>query len=350
MTDPPGAPTGRTFASDNWAPAHPAVLAALAAANEGHVPAYGYDPWTEGAVARFRALLGDDVAVFPVFNGTAANILCLEALLRPYEAVICADTAHIATDECGAPERYLGSKLLTVATSDGKLTPQLAATRLRGLGDEHHAQPRAVSITQSTELGTVYTAAEVRALADWAHEHGLTLHMDGARIANAAAALGLGLRAATRDLGVDALSFGGTKNGAVGAEAVVLFRPGLADSMLFRRKQGMQLASKLRYPSAQLSALLDGDLWLANGRRANAMAARLATAVADVPGVELTQPVQANAIFVRLPAAAIPRLQQHAFFHVYDEQTGLCRWMTAWDTAEADVDAFAAAVRAELAG
>lgn len=344
------APPLRHFASDNWTPAHPAVLAALAAANDGPAQAYGYDPWTEAAVARFRALLGDDTAVFPVFNGTAANVLCLEALLRTHEAVICADTAHIATDECGAPERHLGSKLLTVAAPDGKLTPELAATRLRGLGDEHHAQPRVVSITQSTELGTVYSPAEVRALADWAHANGLALHMDGARIANAAASLGLGLRAATRDLGIDALSFGGTKNGAVGAEAVVLFRSELAELLLFRRKQGMQLASKLRYASAQLSALLDGDLWLENARHANAMAARLAAGVAGVPGVDLAQPVQANAIFVRLPLAAIPRLQQHAFFYVFDEPTGLCRWMTAWDTSEADVDSFAAAVRAELAG
>ena len=340
----------KPFASDNWAPAHPAVLAAVAAANEGPARAYGYDPWTEGAVARFRALLGDDVSVFPVFNGTAANVLCLEALLQPHEAVICAESAHIANDECGAPERYLGTKLLTVATPDGKLTPALAGTQLRGLGDEHHVQPRVVSVSQSTELGTVYAPAELRALADWAHEHGLFLHVDGARIANAAASLGLGLREATRDLGVDALSFGGTKNGALGAEAVVLFRPELAARLLFQRKQAMQLASKLRYAGAQLDALLDDGLWLRNAGQANAMARRLADAVAGLPGVELVQPVQANALFVRLPAALIPWLQARAFFHVWDEPAGVCRWMTAWDTSAADVDAFAAAVRAELAG
>ena len=340
----------KPFASDNWAPAHPAVLAAIAAANDGPARAYGYDPWTDGAVARFRALLGDDVTVFPVFNGTAANVLCLEALLRPHEAVICSEAAHITSDECGAPERYLGAKLLTVATPDGKLTPTLAETRLRGRGDEHHVQPRVVSVAQSTELGTVYSGAELRALADWAHAHGLFLHVDGARIANAAASLGLGLREATRDLGVDALSFGGTKNGALGAEAVVLFRPELAARMLFQRKQAMQLASKLRYASAQLDALLTDGLWLRNAAQANAMARRLADAVTGLPGVELVQPVQANALFVRLPTAAIPRLQARAFFHVWDEPAGVCRWMTAWDTTPADVDAFAAAVSAELAG
>lgn len=339
----------KPFASDNWAPAHPAVLAAAAAANEGPAPAYGNDPWTQSAAARFRALLGDDVAVFPVFNGTAANVLCLEALLQPHEAVICAESAHVASDECGAPERYLGSKLLTVTAPDGKLTPALAETRLRGIGDEHHVQPRAVSVSQSTELGTVYSAAELRALADWAHAHGLFLHVDGARIANAAASLGLGLREATRDLGVDALSFGGTKNGALGAEAVVLFRPELAARLPFQRKQAMQLASKLRYAGAQLDALLADGLWLRNAEHANAMARRLADAVAGIPGIELVQQVQANALFVRLPAPLIPRLQARAFFHVWDEQLGICRWMTAWDTTAADVDAFAAAARAESA-
>ena len=340
----------KPFASDNWAPAHPDVLAAVAAANEGPARAYGYDPWTEAATARFRALLGDDVTVFPVFNGTAANVLCLEALLRPHEAVICTEAAHITSDECGAPERYLGAKLLTVATPDGKLTPALAETRLRGRGDEHHVQPRVVSVAQSTELGTVYSPAELRTLADWAHAHGLLLHVDGARIANATASLGLGLREATRDLGIDALSFGGTKNGALGAEAVVLFRPELAALMLFQRKQAMQLASKLRYAGAQLDALLTDGLWLRNAAHANAMALRLAAAVTGIPGVELVHPVQANALFVRLPLAAIPRLQARSFFYVWDGQTGVCRWMTAWDTSAADVDEFAAAVRAELAG
>lgn len=341
-------PAAKSLASDNWTPAHPDVLAALTAANTGDAPAYGYDAWTDALRATIRAELGDDASIFPVFNGTAANVLCLEALLHPHEAVICAATAHIATDECGAPERHLGSKLLTVDTPNGKLTPELAATRLRGRGDEHHVQPRVVSITQSSELGTVYSPAEVRALADWAHEHGLFLHMDGARIANAAAALGLGLRAATGDLGIDALSFGGTKNGAIGAEAAIFFRPELAELMLFRRKQSMQLASKLRYASAQLSALLAGDLWLENARHANAAAARLARAVEGLPGLEIAQPVQANALFVRLPLASIPRLQEHTFFYVYDEVTGLCRWMTAWDTTDADIDSFADVVREEL--
>lgn len=344
----PASPPLRPLASDNWSPAHPAVLAAVAAANGGPAPAYGADPWTQAAIARFQELLGGDVAVLPVFNGTAANVLCLEALLRPHEAVICAESAHIATDECGAPERHLGSKLLTVPAPGGKLTPEAAATALAGVGSEHHVQPRAVSVTQSTELGTVYSPDELRALADWAHGHGLLLHVDGARIANAAAALGLGLREATRDLGVDAFSFGGTKNGALGAEAVVLLRPELAAAARFQRKQAMQLASKQRYAGAQLLALLEDDLWLANARHANGMARRLADGVAGLPGVTLAHPVEANAVFVQLPAPAIPRLQERAFFHVWNAKAGVCRWMTAWDTSAEDVDAFVAAVRDEL--
>ncbi|MEA2340939.1 MAG: threonine aldolase [Solirubrobacteraceae bacterium] len=338
------------FASDNYAPAHPDVLAAVVAANEGHAGSYGADPWTARAVECLRGHLGAEAEVFLVFNGTAANVLCLQALLRPYEAVICAESAHIAVDEGGAPERILGSKLIAVPTPDGKLTPELVDQRIVRLGDEHAVQPKVVSIAQTSELGTRYELDEVRALADLAHARGLLLHVDGARIANAAAALGVGLREATADLGVDALSLGATKNGALGAEAVVLFDRAHAEGFPWWRKQTMQLASKMRYAAAQLEALFAGDLWLRNAAHANAMAQRLAAAVADVPGVRIVRPVQANAVFAVLAPAVTRRLQERFAFYVWDELTGEVRWMCSWDTTEADVDAFAAAVADEAAG
>jgi threonine aldolase len=341
MTERPG------FASDNHAGVHPDVLSAVAAANEGHAAAYGGDPWTTRAVQRFREHFGSAVQAFPVFNGTAANVLCLETLTQPWQAIVCARTAHLHVDECGAPERA-GRKLLVADTRDGRLTPELVEPLLVRIGDEHVVQPRVISITQSTELGTVYTPAAVTALADWAHAHDMVLHVDGARLCNAAAALGVPLRALTTDAGVDALSFGATKNGAMGAEAVVLLRDELADGFLFRRKQAMQLGSKMRYISAQLDALLTDDLWRRNAEHANAMATRLADGVRGAPGLTITQPVEANAVFAILDPAVTERLQQDWPFYVWDEGTGEVRWMAAWDTAPEDVDAFAAAVRAAL--
>jgi threonine aldolase len=335
------------FASDNHAGAHAQVIAAVAAANDGHAPAYGGDPWTDRAAARFREHFGPGARAFPVFNGTAANVLCLVALTQPWQGVVCARTAHLNVDECGAPERA-GRKLLTVETPDGRLTPELIEPLLVRIGDEHVVQPRVVSITQSTELGTVYRAEAVAALADWAHGHGMLLHVDGARLCNAAASLGLPLRALTTDAGVDALSFGGTKNGLLGAEAVVLLRGDVGDGLKYLRKQTMQLASKMRYISAQLDALLAGDLWERSAAHANAMARRLAAGVRDAPGVRITQPVDANGVFAILPSDATERLQRDWPFYVWDEATGEVRWMTAWDTAPEDVDAFAAAVRAEV--
>jgi threonine aldolase len=282
-----------------------------------------------------------------VFNGTAANVLCLETLTQPWQAVVCARTAHLHVDECGAPERA-GRKLLIVDTPDGRLTPELVEPLLVRIGDEHVVQPRVVSITQSTELGTVYTPDAIAALAQWAHAHGLLLHVDGARLCNAAAALGVPLRALTTDAGVDAVSFGATKNGAMGAEAVVLLRDDVGDGFRYRRKQAMQLASKMRYISAQLDALLSDELWLRNAEHANAMARRLADAVGGVSGVRITQPVEANAVFAILDPAVTERLQQDWPFYVWDEGTGEVRWMTAWDTVPEDVDAFAGALRAAL--
>jgi threonine aldolase len=337
----------RAFASDNQAGVHPEALAAIAAANEGHAPSYGHDAWTARMEERFREHFGPTTRAFPVFNGTAANVLCIEALTQAWEAVICARTAHLHVDECGAPERA-GRKLLIADAPDGRLTAELIAPLVVRVGDEHVVQPRVVSITESTELGTLYRPEEIAALADWAHDRGMLLHVDGARLCNAAAALDVPLRALTTDVGVDALSFGGTKVGLLGAEAVVLLREGLGEGFLYRRKQAMQLASKMRYVAAQLDTLLAGDLWLRAAAHANAMARRLADAVGELDGLRITQPVHANAVFAILDPAATERLQRDWPFYVWDEHTGEVRWMTAWDTQPEDVDAFAAAIRSEL--
>jgi threonine aldolase len=332
------------FASDNYAGAHPAALEAIAAANEGWACAYGDDEWTARLRERLRELLGD-VETFPVFNGTGGNVTALSAVLRPYEAVICPETAHINVDECGAPERIAGAKLVDVPTTDGKLTPELLRSRLTGFGDQHHVQARVASISQSTELGTVYAPEEITALAETAHEAGLLLQMDGARLANAAEALGLGLRELTTDCGVDVLTLGGTKCGLLGAEAVVFLRPELAADYLYARKQGTQLASKMRFISAQLLRLFDGDLWRETAGHANTMARRLGDAVAAAPDVTLAYPVQANAVFAALPAAVIERLHERYHFYVWDEEAGVVRWMCSWQTTPADVDELVAALR-----
>jgi threonine aldolase len=335
----------RGFASDNYAGVLPEVLDAVAAANSGHAVSYGGDDWTTRAEARFREHFGDDARAAIVFNGTGANVVALQALTRPYEAAICAHTAHLNVDECGAPERVAGIKLLAVETPDGKLTPALVEPRLVRFGDEHAVQPRVVSITQSTELGTVYSPEEVAALADQAHERGMLLHVDGARLSNAAAALEVPLRAITTDAGVDVVSFGGTKNGLMLGEAVVFLRAGLGGEAAFLRKQSMQLASKMRFIAAQFDALLADDLWRRTAEHANAMARRLASAVATIDGVEITQRVQANAVFAVLPEGVAAALQERWRFYVWDENTGEVRWMCSWDTTPEDVDAFAADLR-----
>lgn len=343
----------RDFASDNHAGAHPAVLEALAAASEGHAGAYGADPWTERAEELFRSHFGADARAFPVFNGTGANVTVLDALTRSFEAVVCSDVAHMHVDECGAPERVAGAKLYAVPTEHGKLTPEDVGRWEANRGDEHHAQPRVVSISQATELGTVYTQDETRAIADAAHELGMLLHVDGARLANAAASLGLGLRELTTDAGVDAVSFGATKNGLAFGDAVVFLRPELADGFEFVRKQLGQLASKMRFVAAQLVALLEGDLWLENAAHANAMATRLAGEVTDIAGAELAHPTEANGVFAALPTAAIDRLLAELDgeppFHVWDAGRGVVRLMCAWDTTTDDVDALVTAIRRAVA-
>lgn len=329
------------FASDNNAGAHPEVLAALADANDGHATAYGDDPWTARAEALLRGHFGEQSVSYLVFNGSAANVLCLRALCRPWQSVICSAQAHVNVDEGGAPESLAGVKLQAVATHDAKLTPEHVEWQLGRLGDQHAVQPRVVSVTQSTELGTRYTPYELRALAHFAHERGLLLHVDGARLANAAAALGASLREITTDVGVDVVSFGGTKNGLLMGEAVVFCDPAHAEGFAFLRKQTLQLASKGRFLAAQFVALLEGDLWHRSAAHANAMAIRLADALLAVSGVRLTQPVQANGVFAILPPGASERVRQDWRFYTWDEATGEVRLMCSWDTTPDEVDTFA---------
>lgn len=343
-------PSVRGFASDNYSGVHPEILAALASANEGHQVAYGGDQYTVRLQEVMEQHFGPGIECFPVFNGTGANVLSLQSLLPRWGAVVCAATAHINMDENGAPERIGGIKLLQVSTPDGKLTPELIDREAWGWGDEHRAQPLAVSITQTTELGTCYTPEEVRAIADHVHAKGMKLHMDGARLANAAAHLDLPLRAFTRDAGVDILSFGGTKNGLLFGEVVVALNPDAAQGLVYLRKMNMQLASKMRFMSAQFIALLEGDLWLRSATHANAMATRLRAAVEGVAGVRPTQKTESNGVFVTLPPGVAARLRESFRFYDWDEATGEVRWMCSFDTTEQDIDAFAAAIRRELQG
>lgn len=342
-TTPASAPARKGFGSDNHAGTHPAILEALGEAGRGRAVAYGDDRWTARATARLCDTFGAAGAFF-VFNGTAANVLGVSLMLRPYEGVICAEGAHLNVDEAGAAERIVGCKLLTVPAPDGKLTPDLVATRLGGRGDEHRVQPRVVAITQATELGTCYTIDELRRLSEFCRAGDLLLYMDGARLANAAAFLGC--RLSDLSAHADALSFGGTKNGAMGAEALIVMNPSLTTTVPFLRKQQMQLASKMRYLAAQFNALLDDDLWLRNARHANAMARRLADGVAGVPGVRLRHPVESNGVFAVLEPALIEPLQREWDFHIWDDGQCLVRWMAAFDTTEDDIDAFVSAIRA----
>lgn len=351
MTQPTeNRPAARGFASDNQASVHPDVLAALAEVNDGHQPAYGEDAVTGRLRDVVRRHFGARAEVFPVFNGTGANVVSLQAMSERWSSVVCPESAHINTDECGAAEKIAGLKLITVPTPDGKLTPGLVERYAVGSGNIQRRLPAAVSITQSTELGTVYTAEETAAVAAAAHERGLTVHMDGARIANAAASLGVPLRALTTDAGVDVLSFGGTKNGLLLGEAIVVLNPDAVRAMAYLRKSSMQLASKMRYVSAQLVALLDGDLWLRNASHANAMARRLEAAARAVPGVAITRAVQANTIFALVPKDVAERLRERFPFYTWDEATGEVRWVCSFDTTGDDVDAFATALAAEMAG
>lgn len=341
--------TLRTFASDNAAPAHPAILRAVERANEGHAISYGADPWTAAANEQFIELLGDGIDVYYTYNGTGANVIALSTLMRPHEAVIAPASAHLNTDECGAFERFTGSKIIPVLTADGKIRIDDIEPLLHSSKEEHHVAPRVVSISQSTEYGGVYTPQELQELCAFAHERELLVHIDGARIANATAAIGEPLRASTRDLGVDVLTFGGTKNGLLFGEAIVFMRAEMHGGVAkFARKQGMQLASKMRFISAQFEALLSDGLWLQNASHANRMAKELERAIREIPGVTISRPVACNAIFARIPRAAIAPLQDRFFFYVFDEASSEVRWMTTYETTHEDVRAFADALREVL--
>jgi len=342
-------PARRSFASDNYAGIHPQVLAAIEAANGGHQISYGDDVYSARLTEVFRSHFGERCEVFCVFNGTGANVISLQSMTHRWDAVICAESAHINVDECGAPEKVAGLKLLPVPAPDGKLTPELIDQKARGFGDQHRAQPRVVSISQATELGTCYSLEELAAICEHAHALGLLVHVDGARLSNAAVHLDVPLRALGTDAGVDVLSFGGTKNGLMIGEAIVVLNPEAVAGVAYLRKAAMQLASKMRFIAAQFEALLGGDLWHENARHANELAQRLEAGVRQVAGVTVSRPVQANSVFAVIAHEVAVRLQARHRFYIWDEGTGEVRWMTSFDTTEADVDEFVSALTEEMA-
>jgi threonine aldolase len=328
------------FASDNNSGVHPAIFRAMEEANSGHVKGYGDDPFTAGAIEVFKEHFGKDTQVFFVFNGTGANVLGLSTVTRSFHSIICSEKAHIEEDECGAPEKFTGCKLLTVTPVTGKITPESIEQHLKGFDFEHHAQPRVISISQATEMGTVYRPAEIRALAKLAHSHDMLLHMDGARIANAAVALNMDFKAFTKDCGVDVLSFGGTKNGMMMGEAVLFFNPGLTQYTKYLRKQSMQLFSKMRFVGAQFLAYFEKELWKETAAHSNKMAKLLADKVAKIPEIRITQPVEANGVFAVVPPELVKPLQEHFFFYMWNEKISEVRWMTSFDTTEQEIAEF----------
>lgn len=342
--------TKRGFASDNNAGVHPRVWEALRSADHGHAVAYGDDVYTETALGLFRERFGERAEVFFVFGGTGANVSALAVVTRPFQTVVCAETAHINVDECGAPERFTGCKLVDLATPDGKLRPEQVEPLLTLAGNQHHVQPRVISVSQATEMGTVYTVEELRSLAAFAHERGLLLHVDGARLANAAAHLNVSLKELTADVGVDVMSFGGTKNGMMYGEAVIFFDRALAEEFRFVRKQCAQLPSKMRYVAAQFTALLSEDLWRETAAHANRMAQTLAAELRAIPRLHITQPVESNAVFATLPRACIARLQERFFFYVWNQQHGEARFMCSFDTTDEDVAELVSLVRDAVEG
>jgi len=338
-------PPRRSFASDNNAGVHPEIVEAIRTVNEGHVVAYGDDEITARAVKLFKKHFGKDIEVFFVFGGTGANVLGLKAITQTFNAVICAETAHVNVDECGAPEKFTGCKLKSLPTPDGKLRLEQLEPLVHVFGNEHHVQPRVVSISQATEMGTVYQKDELKAIAKFAHANNMLLHVDGARLANAAASLNVSLKSITSDAGVDVLSFGGTKNGMIYGEAVVFFDPKLARDFKYIRKQGMHLPSKMRFISAQFETLLSGDLWHRSAAHANRMARLLGSELEKVSPITLTQKVEANGVFAVLPKQFIPLLQKKYFFYVWNEAISEVRLMCSFDTTEEDIHEFVGLVR-----
>jgi threonine aldolase len=335
----------RGFASDNNSGIHPDILKSIERANTGHVIAYGDDIYTERAIIKVREHFGEEIEVFFVLTGTAANVLGLTVLTNTYNSIICAETAHINVDECGAPERFSGCKIIPVESKDGKINADSVKKHLHGFGFEHHSQPKIVSVSQPTELGTVYTADEISELGSYIHKYNMLLHMDGARLSNAAVSLGVGFKDLTANAGVDVLSFGGTKNGMLFGESIIFFNKKLAENFKYIRKQGMQLASKMRYISTQFETYLSDDLWKKNALHANNMAQLLYSEISKVPNVIVTQKVQSNSVFAILPEHSIKRLQDEYFFYVWNEEKHEVRWMTSFDTTEKDIYDFVALVR-----
>jgi threonine aldolase len=333
------------FASDNNSGVHPVIFKAMEAANQGHVVGYGDDPYTEKAIDIFKKKFGAETEVFFVFNGTGANVLGLSTLSQSFHSIICAETAHIQEDECGAPEKFTGCKLLPVEPVNGKVTPDAVLPHLKGFDFEHHSQPRVISISQVTEMGTVYQPKEIIALADLAHKHNMFLHMDGARIANAAVSLDMDFCAFTKDCGVDVLSFGGTKNGMMMGEAVLFFNPGLTGLTKYIRKQSMQLYSKMRFVGAQFQAYFENDLWKKTASHSNKMAKLLEKEVAEIPEITITEPVEANGIFAAVPPEIIQPLQEKFFFYMWNEQRSEVRWMTSFDTTEKEIHDFVTLIK-----
>jgi threonine aldolase len=339
----------RGFASDNNSGVHPSILKAIEEANGGHVTGYGTDGYTQKAIAIFREQFGDDTDVYFVFNGTGANVLSISTLAHPFNSVICPSTAHIMVDECGAPEKLSGCKLIAIDTPNGKLTPELIKPHLHGFDFEHHSQPGIISISQVTELGTVYTIDEIKNITELVHSYGMYVHLDGARIANAAAALGVPFRAFTRDAGVDVVSFGGTKNGMMLGEAVLFFNPELSKNAKYIRKQSTQLYSKMRFVAAQFIAYFENELWLKNAAHSNLMAQYLAKKV-ELLGITITQKVEANGIFAIIDDTIGEALKKEYFFYPWDEQKHEVRWMTSFDTTTEDIDSFCALLKTLLDG
>ncbi len=338
----------KSFASDNNSGVHSLIMDAIHKANTGHTVGYGADEWTRNADALFAEIFGKGAVPYYVFNGTGANMVALQACTKPFHSIITAETGHINVDECGAPSKFTSCMVKEIPTPDGKLTPKLISNRLSGIGDQHHSQPKVVYISQVTELGTVYTANEIKAICDFAHNNNMYVHLDGSRLANAAAYLNTGLRELTRDCGIDILSLGGTKNGMMMGEAVIAFRPELAENLKYIRKQSAQLYSKMRYLSAQYTAYFEHDLWLKNARQANNMAQELASQLEKLPGIQMTQKVESNALFLTMPMKTIKTLLKSYFFYFWNESRNEIRLVCSWDTTPGDIESFVAAVRHSL--
>jgi len=340
--------TKKGFASDNNSGVHPLIMQSLISANQGHELGYGDDCFTKQAVSAFKKEFGEDTGVFFAFNGTGANVIALSSLINSYHSIICADTAHIYVDECGAPEKHTGSKLIIVKNKNGKIEPEDIKKELTGFGVQHHSQPGVISISQVTELGTVYTVEEIRAITDLAHSYGLYVHMDGARLANAAVALNLPFKTFTRDAGIDVLSFGGTKNGMMIGEAVLFFRPELINNVKFIRKQTTQLYSKMRFISAQFIAYFENDLWKKNAEHSNKMAKLLEKELSKIKEIKIAYPVESNGVFAIIPKRIIPELLKKSFFYVWDESDSIVRWMASFDTKEEEIYDFVKIIKDSL--